>query len=283
MLKPDKQLARLRNVMANVQVQLSLAAYTKVNKKWRQMNVVPDFNRFYYICEGEGCLIINGQTYYPEPGQLFIMPSGVQQSYSTISEHTFGKYWCHFTAHLGDLNLFQLLGLPHYIEVKDPARLTGLFELLIQHYESSRFTALMMQKAVLLEMISLFVEASLEGKYVLEPISEDHRMHKVHTVLKYIEQHCHENITVQDMADLVHFHPNYFIRHFHEMVGTSPIQYIQQFKMEKAKALLSATDEPVAEIARSLGMEPYYFSRLFKKHTGLPPSGYRELFQRDSL
>lgn len=278
MLKPEKQLARLRNVMANLQAHLSLAAYTKVNTKWRQMNYIPDFNRFYYICEGEGCLIIDGRTYYPQPGQLFIMPAGVEQSFFPISEHTFGKYWCHFTAKIGDLNLFQLLGLPHYIEVRDRAGLVGLFEQLIRHYESDRFTAYMMQKSVLLEIISLFVEASLQDKYEWKPLNGDERMGKIHTVLKYIDQHLHENITVQEMAGLLHFHPNYFIRHFHEIVGTSPIQYVQQLKIDRAKALLSATDQPVSDIARALGMEPYYFSRLFKKHTGLAPSDYRVLF-----
>jgi YesN/AraC family two-component response regulator len=136
----------------------------------------------------------------------------------------------------------------------------------------------MMQKSVLLEIISLFVEASLQDKYEWKPLNGDERMGKIHTVLKYIDQHLHENITVQEMAGLLHFHPNYFIRHFHEIVGTSPIQYVQQLKIDRAKALLSATDQPVSDIARSLGMEPYYFSRLFKKHTGLAPSDYRVLF-----
>lgn len=276
-MKANRSIARLRHLLANVQVHLSFANYTKVSSKWRQMNFVPDFNRFYYIREGEGCLVIDGTAYYPRPGQLFVMPSGVKQSYYALNENGFGKYWCHFTAKIGDTDLFRLAGPPYFIEVADNDRLTGLFERLIRHYESGDFSAVLMQKATLLEIVSLYLESAVMDRQSFSAVDEDRGMHNVNQVLKYIEAHLHENVTVQQLADLVHFHPNYLIRQFRELVGVSPIQYVQRLKLETAKTLLTATAEPVSDIARSLGMELYYFSRLFKKHTGLPPTEYRQL------
>lgn len=282
MNKPIPSWAHLRNVIANVQVSLSLAAYTKVNIKWRQMDFVPDFCRFYYIVDGEGCLEIDGISYYPKPGQLFVMPSGVKQSYYATDEHnTFGKHWCHFTAKIGDRDLFQLLGLPVLITPDDPERLIELFKELTMHYESEGFTAIIRQKSVLLEIIAMYLEKAMATHSASRIVNEQHRMHQLHTVLNYIEQHLDEPITVPELAELVHFHPNYFIRHFHELVGMSPIQYINHMKMEKAMQVLLAEDGlPVSEAARSVGMELYYFSRLFKKHAGLSPTGYRELFRK---
>ncbi|MEF3312452.1 AraC family transcriptional regulator [Paenibacillus sp. GYB004] len=278
-MKTTKSLSRLGSLLDNVQVQVSIAAYTKVDAKWRQMNFVPEFNRFYYIREGEGCLVIDGVPHYPRPGQLFVMPSGVKQSYYTINENGFGKYWCHFTAKIGDTDLFRLTGVPSHIDVTDHDRLSRLFEQLIEHYHSRQFTAALMQKSVLLEIVSLYLERAVEGRQMFRADEEDSGIRNLNLVLKYIESHLHDNITVPQLAALVHFHPNYLIRLFRELVGTSPIQYVHKMKMEKAMSLLTATEEPVSEIARQVGMELYYFSRVFKKHTGLPPSDYRRLLQ----
>ncbi|MDF2715740.1 MAG: hypothetical protein K0R28_2665 [Paenibacillus sp.] len=278
-MKTNKSLSRLRNLLANVQVHLSIANYSKVNLKWRQMNFVPDFNRFYYIREGEGCLVIDGVTYYPRPGQLFVMPSGVKQSYYAVNDNAFGKYWCHFTAKIGDTDLFRLTGVPYCIDVTDDERLTRLFVQLIDHYESDAFSAVLLQKATLLEIVSLFLENAILDRDSFRPFDEDGGIQNLNKVLKYIELHLHENVTVQQLADLVHFHPNYLIRQFRELVGISPIQYVQRLKMDAAKTLLTATDEPVSDIARRVGMELYYFSRTFKKHAGLAPTEYRQLMR----
>ncbi|PYI53331.1 AraC family transcriptional regulator [Paenibacillus flagellatus] len=278
-MKTAKSMSRLRGLIGNLQVHVSFAAYSKVNMKWRQLNFVPDFNRLYYIREGEGCLVIDGVTYHPRPGQLFVMPAGVKQSYYAINENAFGKYWCHFTAKIGETDLFRLTGGPYFIDVDDHDRLTGLFERLIAHYESGSFTAALMQKAALLEMIGLFLEGALSGGHSFQPDGEDRGLAHLNVVLKHIERHLDTNVTVHELAELVHFHPNYFIRRFRELVGLSPNQYILRLKLEKAKTLLAATGTPVSDVARQVGMEPYYFSRLFKRHTGLPPSEYRRLMQ----
>ncbi|RKN83804.1 AraC family transcriptional regulator [Paenibacillus ginsengarvi] len=278
-MKTNKSLSRLRHLLANVQVHLTFANYSKVDARWRQLNFVPDFNRFYYIREGEGCLVIDGETYYPRPGQLFVMPAGVKMSYYSLDENYFGKYWCHFTARIGDTELFRLTGAPYFIDVEDGERLTRLFKELIAHYESGEFSSVLMQKAVLFEMISLYLEGAARNRLSFPPSREDKGMHNLNLVLKYIETHLHENVTVQQLADLVHFHPNYLIRQFRELVGVSPIQYVQRLKMETAKSLLTATNEPVSEVARAVGLELYYFSRMFKKHMGVAPTEYRQLMK----
>lgn len=282
MRKSVKSLSRLRNVIANVQCQLSLAAYTKVNSKWRQINFVPDYNRFYYIREGEGAIVIDGTTYYPKPGQLFVMPSGLTQSFYALNDNTFGKYWCHFTANLGDTNLFRFVKAPYWIDVGDHDRMTGLFRRLIEHYRSPKVTAGLLQKAVLLEIISDYLEIAFAGQYEPGAVVEDVQMDKIHTVLSFIEQHLHDNITVQQMAERIHFHPNYFIRRFHEMVGMPPMQYVHRLRMDKAKLLLSTTDKPISEIADELGMELYYFSRSFRKGTSMSPTMYRNTFRQET-
>lgn len=66
-------------------------------------------------------------------------------------------------------------------------------------------------------------------------------------------------------------------RIFKNAINSSPAQYISYLRLEKAKNMLTASNYTVAEVAASSGFEdPYYFSRLFKRSTGLSPSEYRK-------
>ncbi|MGO4274036.1 AraC family ligand binding domain-containing protein, partial [Paenibacillus sp. TAF58] len=114
------QLTFWKKYMAKAKLDLSYAAYTKVQKSWNDENASCPFNRLYFIIEGEGFVKIGDQTYYPKPGELYLLPAGSDQAYGTISDHTFGKFWCHFTAKIGDLDLFQILQTSAYITIKDP-------------------------------------------------------------------------------------------------------------------------------------------------------------------
>ncbi|MEW6355681.1 MAG: AraC family transcriptional regulator [Planctomycetota bacterium] len=65
--------------------------------------------------------------------------------------------------------------------------------------------------------------------------------------------------------------------HFKKNLGRSPIEVLTDLRMAHAKRLLAETDLSVAEVAFSSGYtDPFYFSRLFARETGAPPSRFRE-------
>jgi AraC family transcriptional regulator len=70
----------------------------------------------------------------------------------------------------------------------------------------------------------------------------------------------------------------HFLRLFRTAYGYSPHQYIQQLRIERARALLSRTNTPVADLADLLGfVNSQSFSRLFSQRMGVSPSRYRSL------
>lgn len=263
-----------KGYLPNAQLKMIVAAHTKVNRSWHDKDHTPAFNRFYYIEEGEGYVKVRGREYYPKPGELYLLPAHEIHSYGTISEHTFRKYWCHFTATINQLPLFQLVGCANYAQIAEPARLRELFEQLIYWQDRDDLTAGMRIHAVLLEIIAMYIE---NVDTVQLHASKSDTLIKVQGVMKYIEEHLSENLTLEEIAQVAHFHPNYLIRIFKETTGRSPIQYTNQLRMEKAKALLSSTTWSIATVAGELGMENSYFSRMFKEWTGLTPSDYREM------
>jgi AraC family transcriptional regulator of arabinose operon len=260
--------------IADAQLNLLIATYTKVPQTWKDYDYTPDFNKLYFITEGEGYIKVGDQEFYPKPGELYLLPAGVIQSYGTINEHTFGKYWCHFSSKLGELSLFDVVEASPYVTIQNTDEMTGHFQRLIHHHKSNDFTAGFRIRAILLEIIATYLELSETVKLNTKTSST---FEKMSSVLKHIEDHLASHITIEELAQLAHFQPNYFIHVFKSFTGISPIQYINRMRMEKAGQLLLFTPMNISAIAESLGLELSYFSRMFKEHTGYSPSTYREL------
>lgn len=265
----------VRGYLDNVQVYLQTVQYTKVPPNWGNTVHTPDVTRLYYIREGEGWISIRNHLYRPKRGQLFLLPAGQTLSFDTEADKTFGKYWCHFTATVGDVNLFQFIDLPHYINVQDEDGLEQQFQKLLRLYQNPDLTSPLRIKAVLLEIISLFMEESVRGEGAVRAVATS-GMDKINTLLLYIDEHLDSPIAMQDLANLVHFHPQYLSLYFKTMLGIPPMAYINRKRIEKAKRLLANGELTITEIASEIGWEGYYFSRLFKQQTGLSPRAYRK-------
>ena len=92
----------------------------------------------------------------------------------------------------------------------------------------------------------------------------------------YIEQHFHEHITLDILADACHGSPYHLQRIYKKVTGNTPLDYIQHQRMEKAKLLLKTTDQKVEQIGQVVGFSNTpYFITLFKKFTGITPRKYR--------
>src|SRR5690554_6937091 len=131
----------LENFFSNLHVNIIVSAFTKCPLTWRDIDYIPDYNKFYFICSGEGMLKVGTQEFYPKPGQLCLMPAGVKQSYSCISTNTFLKYWCHFTAKIGEVNIFDIIKTPFIVDVENKDLLETLFQKLIYYNNSSTLTS----------------------------------------------------------------------------------------------------------------------------------------------
>lgn len=268
----DKELL-VKNFFSNLNVDVSMVGYTKCPADWCDIDYIPEYNKIYYIIDGEGWIKIEDKEYYPRPGQLFIMPSGTLQSYSSINRNTYLKYWCHFRARINDMDLFDVIETPIYLDIGDESNIKALFEKLLYFYEEGTVPSILKTRAIMLEMLAWYFENTDIDEVHLSSYSPTKELLEV---LNYIEDNLSKNITVEELSQIVHFHPNYFIRFFRDHVGCSPIQYINGMRIDKAKKLLKATSMSIKEITDLIGFnDPSYFSKHFKKSVGLSPVEYR--------
>ncbi len=95
-------------------------------------------------------------------------------------------------------------------------------------------------------------------------------------VKEVIELHLFSNLKLDQLAKLCNLSLSSFKREFKKEYNDSPTNYINDRRLEKAKELLSITDLPISEIAYETGFQDsLYFTRLFKKKIGIPPTAYR--------
>lgn len=93
----------------------------------------------------------------------------------------------------------------------------------------------------------------------------------------YIRNNLEKDLSLEHLASLVHLSPSYLSREFKRLSGENISAYITAERMAKARELLVEGSLKNYEIARLVGYEdPVYFSRAFKKTTGLRPSEFRQ-------
>jgi two-component system, response regulator YesN len=128
------------------------------------------------------------------------------------------------------------------------------------------------------ELTGLFHEAKHECEIFLE--SESKHPHTDNELLDkalvYIHDHFTQEMTLQHVADHIHISRNYFSILFKRFMKINFIDYVIGLRINKAKELLSRTSWKVYEVAGESGFNDVkYFSKLFKKLTGLSPGDYR--------
>ena len=95
-------------------------------------------------------------------------------------------------------------------------------------------------------------------------------------IITYLHQHYNEDITNYDLSEIFHFHPNYINEIFKKNLGISVHQYLLRIRISNAISMLESGEMSINEIANNTGFyDSSYFSRYFKKVTGISPKKYR--------
>lgn len=110
-----------------------------------------------------------------------------------------------------------------------------------------------------------------------EMLIEKNKASRVREMVIYMTHNCHEHITTAALAARFHLDEHYLCRLFKGQTGSPPMQYLNAYRVEKAKALLKSTNQSITAVALAVGFDdPSYFARLFKRMTGVTPREYKQ-------
>ena len=112
------------------------------------------------------------------------------------------------------------------------------------------------------------------GKPVSYPTEDS-----VRACLKYMSDHSKEKITLEQLAELTHMHPNYLCTVFKNYTGKTIFDHLTKQRLRRASRLLRSTRRPIQQIAEASGFPSLsFFNRKFREVYGRTPSQYRKKF-----
>jgi AraC-like DNA-binding protein len=96
-------------------------------------------------------------------------------------------------------------------------------------------------------------------------------------VLAHIDAHLDRELDVAALCRIGGMSKSTLERGFRALFGAPVMRHVIRLRLEAARAMLAADDQPIAEIARRVGIaDPNYFSRLFRRHLGVAPRSLRQ-------
>ena len=104
---------------------------------------------------------------------------------------------------------------------------------------------------------------------------------EIKEALKYIENHCREKLSLEEVADILKYNPSYFSRRFHQYTGFTFIEYLNRCRAAVAADILSGSDKTISEIALDCGFPNVSsFITFFKRQYKMTPELYRKTIRK---
>lgn len=226
-----------------------------------------------YFTKGSCLMTCNGQTFPVEAGDLVVVNSNEIHSYASADnlEHFYVILYPHFFSDISFRNFrFQSL-IKSDVFVKE--RIFDMYK----EYANRRVGNDMMIKSYAYSLITYLMRQFS----VIQISDKDYNSHilklnRLDQVLKYISDHYNEKISIPKLAEQIFLTESHFCRFFKKSTGKTPVNYINELRVERAAVLLKNTDESITKIAAHVGFDDVnYFSRVFKKEKGISPGNFK--------
>lgn len=229
-----------------------------------------------YCIEGKGWCEIKGVRHILEKDYVLIIPSGTPHAYGADNDDPWCIHWAHFSGeNAGEyLSRFSDNSYTAPVALNTKAQIISLFTdiytTLHQGYSVSNMIYSAKEFEHILGLLFFRNEALPTGPGVTHYRAIEHCIH-------YMRSHLQEMLSVKDLAGQSGLSIPHFGRVFKRQTGYPPLDFFNRLKVQHACQHLSTTDKSIKVIANYLGYQDcYYFSRIFRKIMGIPPTVYRQ-------
>jgi len=270
--------------------------YVKLDQKWNYQNVISPYYRLYFIDAGKGFISNTQETVTLEAGHMYIIPTYTLCNLSCPDY--LSQYFIHFFEESPDgISLFHNNRMLKKVQANgnDIANFKRILQINPGRginrsnnpkvYEKNVYykgyqelnnmqsvAAYFETQGIILQLLSRFLISSRLTQKSANAIPS-----KILDAISYIQVHLNQELTVAHLAERANQHQDYFSRLFLRYTGERPLNYIHMKRIEPAQYLIATTQLSYTQIAEATGFETLpYFSKIFRKVTGLTPGEYRK-------
>ena len=251
-----------------------------------------DFSELVVVLNGEARHIVNGESYPIAKGDVFV-----------INQHTGHSFMGANQLKICNIMFQPEIAFAGAYDMKKMPGFQALFVLEPHYFQNHRFCSQLKLKAgdftfvqqqihtmmeeynrkeegwkdLLLSSFRMFC-VTLSRYYNTDTVSQNNAFIKLADAVTYIEKNYCQNLSTEELSGIAGYSERQFLRLFRSVFSTTPGLYITELRMKKAQKLLKSGTLSIGETAWRCGYDDQnYFSRAFKKHTGMTPTEYQSL------
>jgi len=239
-----------------------------MDSNWTPSYTAADSCSFVLTSGGSAVVTIDGELYKLEPGFILHTPSKRKLNIQVITA------WQYTVLNYRNLESnhqpFSLSEQSFVLYTGKQADLQQQLDALLNLYQQPAPITRLKAKA------SFF----LVLQHMLQAAQQQARMKKselMQQAVEFMHQHYHQPISVTEIAQVIGIERRRFAYLFERYTGMTPNHYMTSCRMKRSRELLRAQHYTVAQVAELVGYhDSFYFSRVFKKYNGMPPTDYRK-------
>lgn len=248
-------------------------SFSKDEKDWQSVPHTHYFTELFYVVSGRGNFWFREDVYPIKSGDMVIVPPYLEHTEQSVQGSPLEYYV---------IGIDGITFLPKnaqtcvqvFCNFQEKGLVSDLFAQILHEVKNQQFAS----DTICQKLLEILILRIMRSQNVVPAPMESVRMTKECAHIKeYMDNNYSEHITLDTLTELTHMNKYYMSHCFAKYTGHSPIQYLNQRRLEAACTLLRNTDHSISDIASSTGFSSQsYFTQIFRKNLGVTPIRYRQ-------
>ncbi len=223
---------------------------------------------FVFVLDGSATYMTPDKIYTVHRGDILFLAKGSR--YVTDGSSVIPYHHVVVSFQLGEDDSFPLMMNREVIKTTNTMYYRNMFHELANTWFDKAIAHKVKCRSVLNDIIYHILVDSVQTRF------QNRYGKKLRATVKFMEEHFDQQLSTEELASIAHLSCTHFRRLFKEAYRLTPIQYLAFIRINRAKDLILSDMYSIGEIAERVGFPDLcYFSRVFRKHTGISPTAFK--------
>ena len=261
-----------------IDARLLSVSLAKDEKDWQSVFHTHHFSGIFFVANGSGNFLFRNDIHPIKAGDLIIIPPYLEHTEQSIPGMPLEYY------------VLAIDGIAFQTKENAPAAqifcnfdnrmlIADLFAQMYYEIKNGRESS----EQICQRLLEILILRIMRTRNVVPvPLTTVRMTKECAQIKEYLDTNYAEHITLETLTSLTHMNKYYMAHSFTKFTGMSPIQYLNQRRLETACQLLRDTDYSISDISSQTGFSSQsYFTQIFRKFYGITPVKYRQLHSED--